>query len=75
MQLENLIGATNPERATGKRMASDCTHLEKRADLSERGNIPELWPGVTQALPPPSARREEDKWSREGVEGWGLLNT
>ena len=42
----------NPERATGKRTASDCTHLEKRADLSERG-VPGLWLRRTQAPPSP----------------------
>ena len=75
MQLENLIGATNPERATGKSTASGFTHLEKRADLSEQGNAPELWLRGTRAPPPPQLTREEEKWSREGVEGLGLLNT
>ena len=53
IQLENLIGTTNPEKATGKRMASDCTHLEKRADLTERGNVSELWLRGTRAPPWP----------------------
>ena len=33
-------------------MAPDCIHLEKRADLTEQGNVPKLWLGGTQALPP-----------------------
>ena len=40
-------------------------------NLTELGNIPKLWPGRTQALPPPQlSGREEEKWSREGVEAW-----
>ena len=44
---------TNSERATGKRTAPDCIHLEKRADLTEQGNVPKLWPRRSQAPPPP----------------------
>ena len=53
IQLENIVGATNPERATGKMMVLDCIYLEKRAQLTEWGNVPKLWLNRTRALPPP----------------------
>ena len=56
-------------------MAADCTHLENRADLSERGNVPELWLPGPSPSPTPAHQQEEEKQSREGVEGLGLLNT
>ena len=61
----------NPERATGKRAAPNCMHLEKRINLMEQGNVQKPWPRGTQALPqPPAHRGEEEKRSGEGVEAW-----
>ena len=33
----------------------NCTHLEKRADLSKWGNVPELWLPGTEPFPHPSS--------------------
>ena len=48
-------------------MAPDCIHLEKRADLTEQGNIPKLWPSGNQALTPPLliGRRKRNGVGRE----------
>ena len=58
---------TNPERATGKRAAPNCIHLEKRINIMEQGNIPKPWPGWTQALPLPqfTSRRKRNGVGRE----------
>ena len=62
---------TNSERTTGKRAVSKCIHLEKTINLMEQGNVPKPWLGGTQALsPPPLTGKEEEKWTREGVEAW-----
>ena len=45
----------------------DSIHLEKRADLTKQGNVPKLWPGRTQALPPLQLTgwRERNRVGRE----------
>ena len=62
---------TNPKRATGKRAAPNCIHLEKRINLTEQGKVPKPWPSGTQALPPnqPTEGRKRNGAGREWRHG------